>query len=184
MEFIRKLRYKLHDRYLEKAVAKMSQSHQSLAFTDVKNIGVLFDAEKSAHYKPIKAFINQLKDQKKQVKVLGYFKGKHDHKNLEYRTFGQKNLDWYLRPKGFEVEDFQRHQLDVLINCCLTPELPLEYLSATSNAQFRIGPFTSNSLCYDLMLDIPEPEDISHYIRRVEHFLKHLNQSQHESNAV
>ena len=184
MEFIRRLRHKLHDRFLEKAVNQLSQSHRSLAFSDIRGVGVLFDAEKLTHFKQSKALINQLKEQKKQVRVLGYFKGKHDHSNLEYRTFGQKDLDWYLRPKGFEIEEFNRHKIDVLINCCLSPELPLEYLSATSKAEFRIGPFTQNSHCYDLMLDVPDPEDIEHYLHRVEFFLNHLNQSKHESNAV
>lgn len=183
-EFIRRLRHKLHDRHLEKAVSRMSQSHRSLAFGDVKHVGFLFDAEKTAHFKAVKAFVNRFKELNRQVKVLGYFKGKNAHDNLEYRTFSQKDLDWYLRPKGFEVENFQRHRLDVLINCCLSPELPLEYLAATSSAQFRIGPFTNNPHCYDLMLDVPDPEDIQHYLKRVEHFLNHLNQSKHEPKST
>jgi hypothetical protein len=184
MEFIRRLRHKLHDRYLEKAVEQLGRSHHSLAFDDIQHIGFLFDAEKSDHLKHIRTYIHQLKEKGKTIKALGYFRDNADHKNLEYQTFGKKDVDWYLRPKGFEVETFQRQKFDVLVNCCLSAEPPLEYLAAVSDAQFRIGPITSNPLSYDLMLDVPQIDDMKHYLQRVDFFLNNLNQSKNEPKAV
>ena len=87
-------------------------------------------------------------------------------------NFNKKNLNWRLAPVGHTVESFIQRKFDILINLSVKEILPLEYISALSQANFRVGPYEKNkTYCYDLMIDTGEEKDLKNLIEQVKHYL-------------
>ena len=98
------------------------------------------------------------------------------------KYFNLKNIDWAYRPNGEDVSNFIQQSFDLLINLETTTKSSSEYIAALSKANLRIGPYTENTFCYDLMIDTGN-KDLDHFIKEIERVLQKTNNS-HEAAKI
>lgn len=184
MNAIEKYRLKLHNFFLQKALQKAADTpHYSVVFDDAKEIGLLFDATEINFRQPVEKYAEKLRAKGKKVRLLAFYNEAQRQKNFTFYHLSKKDLDFALRPKDHQCKDFIQQQFDVLLNLYPKPNLTLEYISAFSKATFRVGPITSKTYCYDLMVQTRDRDDPHHFIQQVEFFLNKI-QKQHEASAI
>ena len=184
MDFIDKIKIRLHYYYLDKALKiNKSTNHYSMDYDSTQSIGILFDASQIEYREAVEQFIDHLRRRGKKVKALGYINEKQKQAFFAFQHFSNKELDFALRPKEEEILDFQNENFDILFNLYFGSPYPLQYISALSKATFRVGPSTEQTYCYDLMLQTNKDKDLHHFISQAESLLKKMNQK-YEATAV
>lgn len=165
-------------------MGKLDQRRHPVAIDAAKSLGILFDATLPENRDIAIQFSNQFKQNNKSVKLFGYFDNKQDITNFPFKAFNKNDIDWLLRPKGLFIDQFLDEPFDFLI-CIYTGEcLPIEYISALSKAHLRVGPYTDNTYCYDLMIDTAGKESLKEYLKQVSFYLKRLKNKEHETTAI
>src|SRR4051812_33004982 len=88
--------------------------------SDARSIGILFDSSRAEDFEEVKKYVNQLKEQKKKVKAIGFFSDNRVpptiYSKLEYDFFTKKDLNWYAKPVNAFVDNFIGEENDVLID--------------------------------------------------------------------
>ena len=178
MEILEQTRIRLHQRLLRKGLPTHQVKRSTVFFENAKSVGVLFDATSLEERNTVLQFVDKMKQQDKQVKLLGFFNEKLKTSGFSFQYFNKKQLDWALRPKSEEVDSFIKQPFDLLINISKKSILPLDYIAALSKARFRVGPFTENTFCYDLMVDIDEQKGLTTFLNQVLHYLGKMQPGQ------
>ena len=111
----------------------------------------------------------------KKVQLLGFFDNKQAGESFTFPYFNRKAIDWALRPSGKEVQEFLKEPFDLLITLDVQSKKYAEYIAALSNAHLRVGPYTPNTYCYDLMLDAGRSSTLTFFIQQLELFLQRTN---------
>ena len=172
------MRIRFHHRFLKKQLPAHPVRRSSVFIENARSIGLLFDATDPADRQLVLRFAEKLKSQGKQVRMLGFFDAKLTNSDFPFQHFDKKQLDWAYRPKSAEVLDFPGQSFDLLINLSQRAVLPLNYLAALSKARFRIGPYTHNTACYDLMIEHDEKKGLETFLSQVLHYLKKMQPEQ------
>lgn len=165
--------YFFKDQLKKKKTATSSKSKVNLE--KAKSIGILFDATDLSQRQTVLNYAEKLKNQRKQVKLLGFFDNRLKDNNFTFRHFNRTNIDWAMRPKGEMVNEFLNQKFDLLLHINMETNLHSEYISALSNASFKVGPVTDHVFCYDLMIDMPNEQNLSKFISQMEGLLKKTN---------
>ncbi len=174
MEILEQFRAQLHQQLLRKKLPTHEVRRSSVFLDDANSIGLLFDATSLDERNIVLDFGEQLKKKGKQVKLLGYFDAKLKSSDFAFKHFDKKQLDWALRPKKEVMESFASKSFDLLVNLSQKAVAPLDYIAAHSKARFRVGPFTENTFCYDLMIDHDEKKGLEHFLKQVLHYLERM----------
>ena len=183
MKSFHNIRMQFHRQFLNQELKNNPRGESKMVNLETaKSIGILFDATDPARRDRVLKYVEELKKKNKSVKSLGYFDSKLENTNFVFKYFNAKNIDWAYRPTGEEVNFFIQQPFDLLIN--LEPETKTytEYITALSKANLKIGPYTENTYCYDLMIDTGE-KDLNHFIQEIERLLRKTNNS-HEAAEI
>ena len=115
----------------------------------------------------------------KTVDILGFVDDKKiDHK-ADVLIFNTKNLSWNRTPVDERVEKFADKNFDLLLAAFTEENFPLEYVSRTSKAKWRLGIFDEKKTdYYDMMINMGDKNDLQHFLNQSTHF---LNKIQYDS---
>jgi len=166
MSILTQYREKLHLKEVEKGIHQQKKSTGN--FTGLSKVGILMDATDESERMLALTFVNQLKKKAGSVQILGYIDKKEFKEELPFENFCKKDLDWLWRPKDALAEKFRQQKFDLLINLCQTDCYPLEYLTVSTTANYKIGALTDYPNNYDLMLD---SKSLEKYLEQVNFFL-------------
>ena len=183
MKTIKNWQTQVREYFLQKMINKIDLRRNTVTYESAQSIGIIFDATDLDHRETVIRFSKELKAKNKKVKLLGFFNNKQEVSNFPFKAFNKNDIDWLMRPKGEAVEYFMNFNFDLLIGIYEGNNLPLEYIAALSKAHLRVGPYTDNTYCYDLMIDT-DKRDLENYINQVEFYLKRMNSSKHETAAI
>ena len=183
MNKFQSLYHQLHLKRLYKRLDKLNVFRKPTDFESSQNIGLLYDASDPVLLKSIKDYVGQLRDQGKKVTVLGFFNDKKEHGDFPFQSFNQKDLDWLSCPRSNHLQVFMDEPFDILITYLTEHSLPLEFISACSQAHMRIGPYIPNTDCFDLMIDT-NTDEFSQFISTVEHYLEKLKSTRYEQAST
>lgn len=175
MQWLSGLRMRIHVFLLKRQLSRNASAHESVSLKQAKYIGILFDASKEENIRIIKEYSRQLENLDKRIELLAYHKDPKKTEGLPFPLFTSKEVNWYLKPTGEQVNKFMNHRFDLLINANVEPCAPLEYISSLSRARYRIGyydPRKTNH--YDLMISLNKEHSLNHYIDRVNYYLEIL----------
>ena len=170
--------------FLQKMMRKLERKRCPIPFEAAKSLGILFDATRQEDRELALSFSNQLKQKDRKIRHLGFFANKQDISNFPFKAFNKNEVDWLLRPKGDKVEEFQQEPFDFLISIYSKENLVLEYISALSQAHLRVGPYTDNTYCYDLMIDTAGNESLNDYLKQVSFYLNRLKSNSYETTTI
>ena len=174
MSTIQKVQLFFHSYFLKNQLMKRMPSNVRKAISNesAETIGILFNATDLDNRNIVEQYAKKLKGQGKKVKLLGFFDNKMESEHYTFPHFNRKKIDWALRPTGPDVQSFIKEPFDILINVDTETQTHSEYIAALSQACLRVGPYTQNTFCYDLMIDTKKANDLRFFIRHIEQLLE------------
>ncbi|MGB1315800.1 MAG: DUF6913 domain-containing protein [Chitinophagales bacterium] len=178
MSFLEKIKSFFYNFSLNKKVKSTANiQREMINIQDAKNIGVLYNASNPKDVMVVSQFAEKLKQEGKQVFVLGFHNVK-SKEDLGEKIFEKSSVNFFGIPATPKIDGFQKIKLDILI-CAFKDEcLPLEYIAATSKATFRVGAFSKNKInFYELMVNIDAKENLHYLLQQILHFLKVINKN-------
>jgi hypothetical protein len=166
------LRRTLHKYFLKKELKHHKPKRSIVNFADAREVGILLDATDPTITKIVNQFADSIRTPYRKVTLLGFYDYPKPAINLNFPHFYRKQLNFYLEPQGYIVEEFIDKRYDVMINAFLHDSPPLEYIAALSQARYRIGPYTPDKMyCSDVMIDVKGLNDLNYYLEQVKHYL-------------
>jgi len=170
---IQKIKSLFHSYFLKKEL-KFHQSNRNIInLNAAKEIGIIFYAKTPDDTNVINQFAAYLKEQKKKVNILAFYNSKKTALNFNFPYFNKKDINWHFEPISPNVTDFIQKKFDILINLVISDCPPLEYVSALSNAQFRVGMYETNKIhSADMMIDLNGKNDIAYLVEQVKMYLQ------------
>lgn len=183
MRLSKNIRARLGQMHFRKELKKLKLKHEIVGFDEALKIGMLYDATDERDYEMVKAYVKTVRSNyKKDILAMGFV----DKKELPQSQFAQYGLDFFTRkdlnfkmiPVNPIVDNFIKEKFDILVNLNSGKCFPLRYISAMSNARFRVGRYSkSNTDCYDMMVKLTGEPPIKTVIEEIEHFLKLLKKT-------
>lgn len=183
MRIIKNWQAQLRAHFLQKMMLQLNCRRHPVPFDSAKSIGVLFDATEQAKRDQVMPFIDTLKRKGIEIVPIGYFDSKQEVDSYTFKGFNKNDIDWMGRPKSHILKNYADKTFDFLI-CIYQGEcLPIEYIAALSKAQMRVGPYTDNTYCYDLIIDTSKNNSIKHFLKEVDFYLNKIN-NRHETASI
>ena len=184
MSYFKRQYTRIQDYLLERKINRSPIQRTPGDYDSAQKIGLLFDATELPQRQIVLDYAESLRQQNKKVKLLGFYREKNSETNFTFKHFTLKDLNFWRQPKGALVSQFMEEPFDVLINLSLEAEPALEYISALSSAQLRVGPYTERTYCYDLMIATENRKDLSRFIEQVTFLLKKMNSKPYENTSA
>lgn len=181
MRFFSKIQSYFFKSHLNKKLSQIKSNRPSVEFDYAESIGIVFDATDSKNRIKVMDYAQSLIKNGKQVKLLGSVKSKEKELTFPFSFFCQREVNWKMIPESPEVDKFLKNDFDILINLYLGKNNPIEYISAISKANLRVGPYSDNTNSYDLIIDTPIGTDLEHLIKQVNFFLNRINSPAYEA---
>lgn len=181
MELFKKTRLKIGKAMLVKKAARTKRKVHYSNISEVKKIGIVWDASKSHEFTSLSRFHQKMSEKKIEVKIFGYFPGKSlpdQYTAIRFLTcIKDDELNFIYYPVTSESTIFIKERFDVLIDINFDKLLPLYYISSLSNAGFKVGLFESGSTNapFDLMMEIKTPVDVDTYLVQILQYLEMIN---------
>ena len=119
---------------------------------------------------------------KKDVLAMGYVDKKKPHKS-QYAQFGldfftRKDLNFSMIPVDPIVQNFIEKKFDILINVNSSNSFPLQYISALSNAKFKVARFQNKKEdAFDMMIKIDNEAPLKTVLEEIEKYLRLIHSS-------
>jgi hypothetical protein len=181
MELFKNIRLKIGDSMLRNKLARTKRKIHYSSISQVKNIGIVWDASKIEDFNLLSRFYQRMADTDKQVSIMGYYPDKtlpNQYMAIRYLSVIKSGeLDFFYRPVSVESNKFLNNQFDVLIDLNFKKVLPLKYISSLSKAHLKVGLFESeiNDPIFDLMMDLKKPVNVDDFLRHVINYLEMIN---------
>ncbi len=183
MSIISKIRFYFFETHLNQKLSQININRTSVEFDIAKSIGILFDATDPSSRNKVTAYAQSLIKNGKNVSLLGFVKNKQKDLSFSFKYFTLNEVNWRMIPQSAEINQFMNKKFNILINLYLGKNYPIEFISALSKANLRVGPLSDNSNCFDLMIDIPDSKGIDHLIKQVDFFLNRINSPVYEATV-
>jgi hypothetical protein len=168
-----------------KEMKRVKRKPEVVSFDEAVKIGLLYDATDERDSEVVKNYVKNVRaNYKKDIIAMGYIDRKTPLKS-QYAQFGldfftRKDLNFQMIPVNPIVNNFINEKFDILINLNSGNCFPLQYISAMSQARFRVGRYSNgNTVFFDLMIKLKGEPAIRTVIEEIEHFLRLIKK--HES---
>ena len=173
MQLIQQIRSHFFQKGMKQRQLLQSQSSSIKPFSKIQNVGFIFEANDHSCTKTALNAQKALSKEGKKINLLGFFKGNHQEvPRFKFPFFTEKDLDWCGQPLKGEAAIFAQKNYDLLINLSLEFNPQLEYLLATTNANFKAGSTVGLVNYYDLMIDVTENPQPSVLLDKIFSLLK------------
>ena len=173
------LRETIGKKVLKNKLKSFHRETQVHNFKTAKSAVILFDALKENAFKIIWEFRGFLKDKSIDCTIYGYVNQKEIPPDMlfwkDLHIINRSNLNWFLQPRGENVELYKKEDPDMLIDFNTNHRLELQFLVHLSPARFKIGCFTEEKNDYDLMINLSEPNNMSYLSEQIKHYVSILN---------
>jgi hypothetical protein len=166
------IKKRVHTYILNKELMHHKPERSVTNIADAKEVGVLLDASDTDKTAVVLQFADSIRTQYRKVTMLGYYNFPKAAMNLSFPHFYNKNLNWYLQPQGYMVDDFIEKKFDVLVNAYTDENLPLEYISALSNAKYRIGLYNpAKTYLSDVLIDLKGDHNLGALTEQLKNYI-------------
>ena len=162
---------------LKKQRKHLQRNMKAFNIENASSIGIIYNATNRNDADTVKKFVQYLKEERKDVLSIGYIHSKDSSDivkpHLNYVYFDKRDLSKTMIPKGNEVKNFINRSYSILIDLNIDECFPIEYVSALSNAKFKVGAKGSyrDDVC-DMVVDINQNKSMEYLIIQLKHYLK------------
>lgn len=134
-------------------------------------IGVLFDATSIEHIEATTKYVEQLRKEGKQVRLLAYVDDKSKEIALPFPYFSKNDVNLFHIPSSNTVENFITQTFDILFVLHPKSTSLFEYIATLTDARLKVGPFSNDKNTFDFMVDMSGQSALHYFINQVEFFL-------------
>ena len=153
-------------------------------FENAKTVGIIFDATNPDDFEQVKRYANELRENNKKVKVLGYFKSNGvpalTYSKLDFDFFSNKEVSLLGKPTPVFIHNFIEEEYDLLIDLNIHDHFALRYVAAMSKAVFKVGKFEEENdiHTHDMMIDSDHTKTIKYFLRQIDTYIMMLNKAE------
>lgn len=152
-------------------------------FKNITTVGILFDATNPEDLELVKKYVVYLKEHRKKVQVVGFFNTKEipslTYSKLEYDFFANNEVNWFRKPTPAHIHNFVDVEYDLLIDLNINDHFPLRYISALSNAAFKVGKYSEKDKdVYDMMINMESGQTLKYFMRQIDTYIAMLNKNE------
>jgi hypothetical protein len=127
------------------------------------------------------------KDEKAYKFLYDYFKTPHllvrylcftyDKEVKDSNMITPKDINWLGYPKVDQFQKFLQTEFDLLLNISVTPNFPLQVMTALSMAKLKMGWDNENKGLFDISIDISNNPDPMFLAEQQIFYLKQFNKN-------
>jgi hypothetical protein len=178
MELFKEFRLTIGKVMLSKKAARNKRAVSYSNFSNVRSIGIVWDASKPLEFNQLSKFHQKMQEMKIEVMILGYYPGKNlpdQYTAIRYfRCIKNDEINNFYLPDSSETTKFINTPFDVLIDINFDKHFPLQYVTRLSKAGFKVGLYDheSKEQVSDLMIELKKPVDIESYLSQIIHYLE------------
>lgn len=137
----------------------------------VKTIGVIWQPTQKDAFQYLKSYFNR-----EQVIFRGFCVFESiTNPQQDSNTLTVKDLDFWGLPKKEKVEEFINIKFEVLFNIALDNNLVIDYITALSQARFKVGSSPDTRNYFDLNINIDENQEAMYLAKQQIFYLAQLN---------
>jgi hypothetical protein len=164
---------------LGREISAKKVKRKFISFNDVQHIGIVYNAEKKEDEALVSNYANQLRQEGKKVFMMGYVDTKQLHFSKKFMLnsefFWKEKLNGFNLPEKGKIGRFLETDFDLLLNLYFEPSLPMQAISAYSNAKYRVGAKIEGGLDYiDAMIDIGTKKELPFLIEQIDFYLRNI----------
>ena len=166
-------------RFKEKSIQKYVNSvldNRKAAVHDrlIKSVGIVLNLEEYNNYDRLRQLIKSIRVKDNRVKFIAFIEDEKSAPNSWDSFFNPKNFGWKGKIDNVELEEFLETKFDILISYYTSDRLELNYVTAVSQANFKVGITNHDPRLYDLIIEI-EPKHVQVFENELVKYLKVLN---------
>jgi hypothetical protein len=140
----------------------------------VNSVGIILNLEEYNNYDRLRTLVKNIGLHDNRVKFMAFIDDEKSAPNSWDSYFNPKSFDWKGRIKNVELQEFINQKFDALICYYKNDNLELNYVTALSRSNFKIGLNSADERLYDFIIDI-ETEYIQIFEKELIKYLKVLN---------
>ena len=165
---------KIASRILSSKMSSVSREKKVFNLDTATSAGILWEIDQQESFNLIE---KELK--KAGIKTVGlcYSPLKKVAIPDEINGFTRKQTNWSEVPKIDLAEDFIHQKFDILIDLTGQKHFPIAYLTALSEAAFKVGYAGSSPNYFDLNIEFQERPETSQLTEQILYYLKRINKS-------
>jgi len=156
---------------LAKLISKTDHKPVFPNINTVKTIGVIWQPTQKEAFQYLKSYFNR-----EQAIFRGFCVFEEiTNPQQDSNTLTVKDLDFWGLPKKDKVEEFINIRFELLLNIALEDNLVLDYITALSQAKFKVGSSLKTKNYFDLNINIDENRDSMYLAKQQIFYLAQLN---------
>lgn len=161
--------------YARKKLSKLiSKIYRQPVFPNIntaKAIGVIWQPTQKEAFQYLKNYFHR-----EQVIFRGFCVFEElTNPRQDSNTLTVKDLDFWGLPKKEKIEEFTNIRFEVLFNIAQENKLVLDYITALSQARFKIGSSPKTTNFFDMNIKIDENSDSMYIAKQQIFYLAQLN---------
>ncbi|MCG9880299.1 MAG: hypothetical protein MH472_06845 [Bacteroidia bacterium] len=181
MSWIDNIKNKIGSWLLNRQVKQKKGMLEIPSFTNVHEIGIIYNATESMQEEHINGIAHFLREQGKKVHTIGFVNAKtlpHNRKfHISSTYFWREQLNAFNIPQEEKVGLFMQHKFDLVLNLYFEPIFPLQAMSTLCKAKFKMGPQIPGSLAFnDSVIDMGSDQNAKSLASQIIHYLNVINQ--------
>lgn len=158
---------------LKQELAKINRTPLVPNIDEIKKIGVIWQPHQKEAVSYLRNYFN-----KSHVVFRTYCVfDELSNPSAANNTLTTNDLNWWGIPKPEKTQDFMQANFDVLLNIALKQNYVLDYITALTQADFKIGWSPDEQNHFDLNINIGENQDMMFLVKQQIFYLAQLNKN-------
>ncbi len=168
---IKDIKEKIARRKLSKIIRDIDRTPVFPNINTVKTVGVIWQPTQKEAFQYLKSYFNREQAIFRGFCVFEEITNPHQDSN----TLTVKDLDFWGLPKKEKVDEFINIRFEILLNIAFENNLILDYITALSQAKFKVGSARKANNYFDLNINIDENRDSMYLAKQQIFYLAQLN---------
>ena len=169
------LKSKIANRLLDLKLSSIAREKKVFNLDSTQSAGILWEIDQKESFERVQEELT-----KARVKTTGlcYFPMRSTVIPAEISGFSRRQTNyWTEMPQVDLIEDFIHQKFDLLIDLTGQKHFPVLYITALSEANFKIGYAGSSPKYFDLNIDFQASPDTSQLADQILYYLKRINKT-------
>jgi hypothetical protein len=169
------LRTKIANRILSSKLSSVKREKKVFNLDSAESVGILWEHDQKEAFIKVE---NELYLAGIKTSGLCYYPMKKAIIPEEINGFSKKQTSWCLEiPKTKLAEDFIHQKFDILMDLSGQKSFPMVYITALSEATFKIGYTSSSANYFDLNIEFQVQPDSDQLATQILYYLKRINKT-------
>ena len=181
MELFKNIRLSIAKRSLRNKSRKLRRRKSFCNIKSARKIGVVWDASNADDFQVIASFQQRMAEREIGVEVIGYYPGKvlpDRYTAVRYLACLKKgDLNMFYIPDNMETTSFINKPYNILLDLNRNSYFPLTFISALSQAEFKVGLYkdSKSEEIFDLLIETEKGRNLEYRLEQAVLYLEMIN---------